>query len=1349
MIKLVRLVFAVIVATTLHFTATSQSLSINTTGATADPSAILDVTSTLKGMLVPRMDKTEKNAIASPANGLLVFQTGPDSIGFHYYDLPNTQWIFINTNGYATDTTAWKLTGNSNVADTSFLGSINNQSLKFRFNNTPSGQINDTTTYFGYKAGLTNPTLVHNIGIGSSALQNNNTTHNIAIGDSALYANAAGGVTAIGYKALMANAGFDNIAIGYSALDSNTTGGGNTGIGNFALRSNIGTSRNTAVGSYAMVANKASFGTGVGEFALTSNTTGGGNTVVGSNALVSNTTGAANTAIGTNTMFYNITGGNNTVVGYQAMLNTDSSSGNTAIGRQAMLSHRGLNGFNTAVGMESMQFDSIGFTNVAVGWRSLRNHKRGGDNVAVGVGALESDSSGNNNTAVGRSSQFLHKKGNWNTSIGISSALAGDSTYEVTALGTQAAYYNKVPYTTAVGTNALLLNNYYTNNDPGEGKENTAVGQLALSSNTIGTKNTAVGYHALNSYGGSYYAFSSNRNTAVGDSAATATIGQDNVAIGSSALTKNFTGSNHVAVGSRALANTTAGYPNTAVGASSQDSATTGYANTSLGSFALMNNKIGFNNTAIGNAAMLEAFNPSATNYLVDNTAIGNDALRLTRYYGQTAIGAGALRNDTAGIYNTAVGYLAMYENKTGTVNTAIGTSALRLDTSGSGNVAVGVNALYSHRTGNNNVAMGYNALFNSRDGFNNTAIGNYAMLNHRTNGQNTAVGYQSMESDTSGFNNTAMGWRSLRTVRSGVENTALGVGTLEFSDSSHRNTAVGRYAMFAIGGTDNTAMGYAAMGNGIGVPTTGVYTRGVTSIGTYSGFKNTGAENTFVGLFAGYGAGVDSLKGIENTGLGSSTLTYTTTGRSNTAVGMGSLYSNSTGSGNIGVGTRSLFYNSTASYNVAVGDSALIDNIDGSSNTGIGSFTNVSAGNLTNATAIGARAFVAQNNSIILGSINGVNSATADTRVGIRTTTPDSTFSVADNFLVGSSGTVQYDNTVPVMNYMFKSGVSNADRMVIAHSPGAPTWGLQYQDASDQFNFLGNGFNRMAIELASGQVGIGVANPLRQLHVYNGASGATFNASTQMLMESGGNSYFEMATPDANENAILSSNTIGIRSGVAFYANNSISLRAGGNTDRLVINSTGFTGINRTPTVGVSAGTLQIQNTSSTNDVLGLYNVATGNRWTYWVNSGALTGPPVAAINDLTMWYNGALRGAYNNTNGNYTSTSDRRLKKDVVDYNYGIAALRQLNPYKYHYIDNADGSPLSVGFMAQDVEKVYPEAVHKVVDKEGKPVYMLDYQAMSVLTIKAIQEQQQIIDKQQKTIDDLLKRVEKLEQK
>jgi hypothetical protein len=47
-------------------------------------------------------------------------------------------------------------------------------------------------------------------------------------------------------------------------------------------------------------------------------------------------------------------------------------------------------------------------------------------------------------------------------------------------------------------------------------------------------------------------------------------------------------------------------------------------------------------------------------------------------------------------------------------------------------------------------------------------------------------------------------------------------------------------------------------------------------------------------------------------------------------------------------------------------------------------------AGSLTNATAIGANAFAGQSNSIILGSINGINGSAADTAVGIGTTTPE-----------------------------------------------------------------------------------------------------------------------------------------------------------------------------------------------------------------------------------------------------------------------------------------------------------------------------------------------------------------------
>jgi hypothetical protein len=50
----------------------------------------------------------------------------------------------------------------------------------------------------------------------------------------------------------------------------------------------------------------------------------------------------------------------------------------------------------------------------------------------------------------------------------------------------------------------------------------------------------------------------------------------------------------------------------------------------------------------------------------------------------------------------------------------------------------------------------------------------------------------------------------------------------------------------------------------------------------------------------------------------------------------------------------------------------------------------------ITNATALGYRATVTQSNSLVLGSINGVNSATANTNVGIGTTAPKQPLDVA-----------------------------------------------------------------------------------------------------------------------------------------------------------------------------------------------------------------------------------------------------------------------------------------------------------------------------------------------------------------
>jgi len=68
-------------------------VGINSTGADPDNSAMLNVSSTNKGILVPRMTEFQRIAIATPAKGLLVYQNdGTD--GFYYFD--GTAWTNLS-----------------------------------------------------------------------------------------------------------------------------------------------------------------------------------------------------------------------------------------------------------------------------------------------------------------------------------------------------------------------------------------------------------------------------------------------------------------------------------------------------------------------------------------------------------------------------------------------------------------------------------------------------------------------------------------------------------------------------------------------------------------------------------------------------------------------------------------------------------------------------------------------------------------------------------------------------------------------------------------------------------------------------------------------------------------------------------------------------------------------------------------------------------------------------------------------------------------------------------------------------------------------------------------------------
>jgi hypothetical protein len=213
-----------------------------------------------------------------------------------------------------------------------------------------------------------------------------------------------------------------------------------------------------------------------------------------------------------------------------------------------------------------------------------------------------------------------------------------------------------------------------------------------------------------------------------------------------------------------------------------------------------------------------------------------------------------------------------------------------------------------------------------------------FAGNNTMTGKGNTGIGAQALASDTKGYWNTATGWQALADNTSGAENTAVGTDVL-----AHNTTGYG-----------NTASGYWAL--------------------------------------------VNNTTGVANIATGGLALASNTTGTGNVADGYQALADNTSG-GNTAVGHMALYNNTTGQLNTTLGwiSGVATDKsaITGSNNTFLGAGADPSTGTLTNATAIGALALVSQSNSMVLGSINGVNQAIADTFVGIGTNAPTNIFTI------------------------------------------------------------------------------------------------------------------------------------------------------------------------------------------------------------------------------------------------------------------------------------------------------------------------------------------------------------------
>ena len=112
-------------------------------------------------------------------------------------------------------------------------------------------------------------------------------------------------------------------------------------------------------------------------------------------------------------------------------------------------------------------------------------------------------------------------------------------------------------------------------------------------------------------------------------------------------------------------------------------------------------------------------------------------------------------------------------------------------------------------------------------------------------------------------------------------------------------------------------------------------------------------------------------------------------------------------------------------------------------------------------------------------------------------------------------------------------------------------------------------------------------------------------------------------------------------------------------------------------------------------------------------------------------------LRATIDSSNGAYTSSSDRRLKKNISSLENQLEKVMQLHPTRYQFKTQDDDS-YSLGLIAQEVQNVIPEIVTQLASEEEDEVSFLgvSYTELIPVLIGAIQEQQEIIDLQKKQI-------------
>jgi hypothetical protein len=103
----------------------------------------------------------------------------------------------------------------------------------------------------------------------------------------------------------------------------------------------------------------------------------------------------------------------------------------------------------------------------------------------------------------------------------------------------------------------------------------------------------------------------------------------------------------------------------------------------------------------------------------------------------------------------------------------------------------------------------------------------------------------------------------------------------------------------------------------------------------------------------------------------------------------------------------------------------------------------------------------------------------------------------------------------------------------------------------------------------------------------------------------------------------------------------------------------------------------------------------------------------------------------------GTITQSSDQRLKKNITPIKNSLSRIQQVSGVTYDWTNNPTDSSEQIGFVAQELEKVFPQ----LVKTDEKGMKSVAYANMTAVLLQAIKEQQQQIDELKKAISDLKK--------